>query len=581
MNKLEYNVRAFFRGEGVMQTRTSDRVIGILYTAILVGVAVFMFMHVAPLNLPFSSPDPPIDFEDGWMTEDGQEISLKQLYNAADEPNEPIVLTKQLPGQFYNDSYLSFISGNVDLTAKMDDKIIYSYSGTDPLGYPGTEAYVHHIRMDKSYADQTLTLIVMPAYTDASSYLDDLVICSVNDFTLYLIQNYGMAFFMSLTIIFMGFLMIIQFFFVPREYHAYNTFALGIASIAIGIWCAIETHLPMLLFGKLTMYLIMLDNVIMYFMVSPLIVFFSSAMSHRSRVIERISFAASVIAFLFFAYSTMYGGVPIIKSTYIFYALFAFTIVLGVVAGIRSAILVHRDPSSKRIDRSTLIAVFICAFTLFAYFIVYLMSSRVDVDSIEILRIGFIATQVVLLVGFMRKGNDNTRAAAESEAMRKLAYVDALTGIGNRAAFDIACDKLEDQKKNENFDFMLVCFDVDDLKRINDTYGHEFGDKHLIAASSMLVEAFGDIGDLFRIGGDEFSMFVSGKANPKQLFAERLEKLRLLEEAYNKEHPDKGVRISSGTFCLSETEDRTIREVMTAADEAMYIDKISHKKEQQ
>ncbi len=565
--------------EGSMKFDRSQLAFGAFYGVVMLGICMIMFLNVIPLNLPFSSPTPPVKFGAGWQTEDGKDVNVGQLYEVVNVAGEPITLSKQVPDEIYNDSYLNFISENVNVTFYIDGDIIYSFEGTDPLGYGGIEAYFHHVRMDKSYVGKDLVLQVTPAYDDTSCYLDETVICAVNDYSLYIMEKCGTSLFMSIIIFFMGLLMIVQYFSVPREYHAYNTFALGTASIAVGVWCALETHVPMLLLGKLTPYLLMLDLLIMYFLPFPLIVFFSSAISHRSRLAEHAALILSCCAIVVEAIVTLNGVLTVHTSDIIFYLLFASTFVIGFIIGIRSFILVRRDPSTKRMTRSTAVAVFILAAALLIYFIVYLISRSLDVDSMGILRIGFIVTQIVLFGGFMAKANKNSRSAAESEAMRKLAYLDALTGIGNRAAFDMAFDELEKREGEEVLDFMIVCFDVDDLKRVNDTYGHEFGDKHIIASSHMLVEAFGECGDIYRTGGDEFSMLVSAEKDPVNSYKRGLERLHKLEDEYNTINPERPIRISCGTCLFSQTATHTIREALNKADEAMYADKMSHKQE--
>ena len=83
------------------------------------------------------------------------------------------------------------------------------------------------------------------------------------------------------------------------------------------------------------------------------------------------------------------------------------------------------------------------------------------------------------------------------------AYTDAMTGVGNKAAY-MDCVKLMDRKIHERLaDFALIVFDVNGLKRINDTYGHEVGDVLIADAADVIKTAFGS-DSMYRIGGDEF-----------------------------------------------------------------------------
>lgn len=560
-----------------MKKVNADQIMGFVFGLVMLAVCAVLFANAVPLKLAPSSPDPPVEFEKGWITEDGAYVDVDYLYEQAKAPGVPITISKQLPETLYVDSYLNYNTRNIDLLVKVNDEICYGFTGTDPLGKPGTESYFQHTRLDQSYAGQTITIVATLAYTDPSCYIDDMVICSVNDYNFYYVQHHGLSFLLSMIIIFIGILMIIQYFTVPRKYHVYNTFALGIASVAVGLWSGIETQFPLLFFGVITSQVLMLKYICMYFAPFPLIVFLSSALTHRCRAAEWITCFASMGALIAMTVCVFADVITLHEGQQFFYALLAFMFIVGATIGVRSFYLARRDHTARRVDTLIIIAMFICAASLLLFFAAYVINTRLGASSIGILRAGFIIMQVILLASFMVRGNKNSRAAAESEAMRKLAYVDALTGIGNRTAFDLACDVLEEESGEAGFDFMLVCFDVDDLKKINDTYGHEYGDKHLIAASRVLKEAFGDIGEVFRVGGDEFTALIRGGDNVMEQYRSAVERLRALEDAYNKDNPDKRLRISCGTALFSKTEHHSIREVSKMADEAMYADKKAHK----
>lgn len=103
-----------------------------------------------------------------------------------------------------------------------------------------------------------------------------------------------------------------------------------------------------------------------------------------------------------------------------------------------------------------------------------------------------------------------------------LSQHDELTGILNRRQFEIhAREKIHDAKKN-NEHFCLVVFDINGLKKINDTYGHQAGDRYIQAFASELKGLFRDSDYFGRYGGDEFiGLFSSMK---KEAIIDRLER---------------------------------------------------------
>lgn len=553
-----------------------DIILGSIFgVTMLVVIALFMMSYV-PRHSPYSSPDPPIDFNKGWTTSDGETVDADKLSKVIKNAGEPVTISKQLPGVFYNDSYLNFNAKNIDFTVMVDGQIIYGFKGDDPTGQGGLESYFQHVRMDKSYANGTITIQATPAYSDGTSFFADMAICAVDEYGFWYFQRYGFQFLVSALVIFIGILQIVQYFSIPREFHTYNPLALGVTAIAFGIWSAIETQVPMLLVGSITPMLLMIDYICLFLLPYPAMLFFSSIITRRSRVAEYVVFAANVILALAAGICLLLRVLDAHSTLVFVYPLLGILLVCGLAAGIRSAVSRKNARASQRMTPLSMTAVLICVVCAIANFFYTAFFGAFGVDFGFLVRVGMLIMQVILLGEFMARGSKNSRAAAESEAMRKLAYVDALTGIGNRTAFDLACDALEARKDEEGFDFLMVCFDVDDLKTVNDKHGHEAGDKHLIAASRVLKAAFGDVGEVFRIGGDEFDALISGDEPLKQ-YGEALERLRKLEELHNNENPEIPLRISCGTCLLSETENHTIREVSSKADAAMYKDKVSHK----
>lgn len=91
-------------------------------------------------------------------------------------------------------------------------------------------------------------------------------------------------------------------------------------------------------------------------------------------------------------------------------------------------------------------------------------------------------------------------------------YTDALTSMKNKGGYSVAIQKIQDQIDDPkgSDDFAFVVFDCDDLKRINDTYGHDKGDIYLKCASRLISRVFRH-SPVFRIGGDEFAVILQNE----------------------------------------------------------------------
>ena len=89
-----------------------------------------------------------------------------------------------------------------------------------------------------------------------------------------------------------------------------------------------------------------------------------------------------------------------------------------------------------------------------------------------------------------------------AQESRYLSESDQLTGLLNRRSYDILLKKIEEDKIQDQYYF--CAFDVNGLKKANDTMGHVAGDELIIATAEAIREVFGKYGDSFRTGGDEF-----------------------------------------------------------------------------
>ena len=94
-------------------------------------------------------------------------------------------------------------------------------------------------------------------------------------------------------------------------------------------------------------------------------------------------------------------------------------------------------------------------------------------------------------------------ALRNAELYHKLAFVDFNTGVSSKTAWFSLVERFDPQK-DRMINCCLILFDMNNLKKLNDTKGHLFGDKVINEFCRCMSEAFGDDGTIFRIGGDEF-----------------------------------------------------------------------------
>jgi diguanylate cyclase (GGDEF)-like protein len=152
--------------------------------------------------------------------------------------------------------------------------------------------------------------------------------------------------------------------------------------------------------------------------------------------------------------------------------------------------------------------------------------------------------------------------------LRALALTDDLTGLYNRRGFLVsATQQLKLAHRNSQEVLLLFC-DVDDLKSINDSYGHLEGDRALIQIADALVETFRSSDILARLGGDEFAVLALETSNHyHELLFDRLNEH--LTKAGAKEARYR-LSLSIGVARLDPGQPVSLAQLMLQADQAMY-----------
>ena len=147
---------------------------------------------------------------------------------------------------------------------------------------------------------------------------------------------------------------------------------------------------------------------------------------------------------------------------------------------------------------------------------------------------------------------------------------DSMTGLYNRAYFDREFNSLQHSMM---LPVSIIVIDVDGLKQLNDSQGHEAGDRLIIGVASILKEAFRGHDTVARIGGDEFSVLLPETGEDAVQIV--IERLRRYQSNYNHRTPHFQINFSLGSAsALSGSE---IPKALKRADERMYADKIMHK----
>lgn len=165
----------------------------------------------------------------------------------------------------------------------------------------------------------------------------------------------------------------------------------------------------------------------------------------------------------------------------------------------------------------------------------------------------------------------------QAKALGILAYKDALTGLRNATSYSFMMKGLDAKIQAGTAEFAIIVADVNDLKNINDRYGHNTGDQLLIETSRLLCQIFAH-SPVHRIGGDEFTIILEGSDYENcSLLIKRLER-EMIHTTFTYDGHRHHISIAAGLAAYDSRIHNSSSDVFRAADKTMYVNKIRRKR---
>lgn len=209
------------------------------------------------------------------------------------------------------------------------------------------------------------------------------------------------------------------------------------------------------------------------------------------------------------------------------------------------------------------------------------VGGRFDQETFKVLQFFLLAAGTSSLILVMRSTLIRKKELLAHFKLQKahaelytLSNVDPLTGAWNRRYTNSAISNLVGAFKNKFDPLHFIILDLDNFKALNDTFGHDFGDRVLILLSQTILKTVADRGYLIRIGGDEFILLLAGfDANDfmKKINAE-------IKALVSREQEQAKFGLSWGIVTLPMAPIRDSESVYQQADRALYAHKQSTRK---
>lgn len=229
----------------------------------------------------------------------------------------------------------------------------------------------------------------------------------------------------------------------------------------------------------------------------------------------------------------------------------------------------HRDNFSTKIIVH-LVCMFFCVIMLLLDLIAYYFSFW---DANQFGRLGFLTYFIVLGIYSTQESALLIKLGQKANTYQHLAYTDQMTRLSNRTAFEQAFTALSCQPE----DVGIIDLDLNNLKRTNDSQGHNEGDKYITLAAQCIHEVFHLIGKTYRVGGDEFVVLIENASSHNiDLYLSRLDRV---VAAYSHHIHADYMEIAHGYAIFDANLDRGLKDTYNRADKNMYSNKKDKKDE--
>ncbi|WP_026508724.1 GGDEF domain-containing protein [Butyrivibrio sp. MC2013] len=566
--------------------RTNKDVLRSLVLGIIILV-IFVCLAVADIRLDnsadasYGSGAYDYDFSREWTSEEtGDIVNIEDVKFSEADGEKEFVFYKTLP-ELTGKEHFCLQSKNMSFKV-VEKKFASSYTAFEfdgrgsGIGGNASGNHIHTMQLYKSDTDNTFYLILKPIYK--SSAVFNVRIQDPDSYTRACIRATLPSFLSSVIMIVAAISVFIMATFLDGEVNKRIYMSLAIVVVLVGLMSLLDSHFIEYVMGKSD-----LVHTINYFTLMlaafPFLMFSDAVTIKPHKNLSGYAWLA-VIGMMAFQAFMNYSHIADFHNMTVLTNLM--TILSGVIVGAR---LIEdwkfRKDNDLHIEDSGVtygLAILSVCGVLDSLRYLGFYSIHGLRDNTLLIRVGLLFFVFGILFNIYNEVvNSNKRANAAGVYM-EMAYTDPLTGIPNRGAFEGMEKEMSMQREHllslgKPFDdeILISSFDLNGLKQVNDGLGHAMGDEYIKSAGAALLSSFSSVGNVFRVGGDEFSVLMFGRDVEKQ-YLNSLNRLFELEEAYNKNNADNSVNMqfAYGHSVWKYGDDRTLAQVEVDADNAMY-----------
>ena len=537
----------------------------IMVVTTLTGVilmTVLILTCVLPLDYQGSVLDIKTEMTSGWAYTDGTPADPMGLRF----DNHASTIVHPIDGGSINGRELCFISRNVNFTIYLDNEMIYDFR-PQLTGLYGNfyGDHRHTVQLPSFLGTKVLRFECSAILENKWTGFDGLVLQDSWSYIRSIQWNSTPKFIICLATLFLG-LILFAYGLMEELLHGQNMIepmTLGVTGMILSCWASFSTNIVQMISQNYASSRVF-EHIALALLPIPILIFVASVTKQLRSPLPHVSVGLCLLNLVLQCTLVITGNLDYHDMLPATHAL----IVWGIAAVTIMIVQAIRHHTLDQEQKYFLISAFCLIFLSGIADMIRYYFTR-PADAAHFSRVGLFLFVAILSVYQLRRLVAMQVKVREAEAYERMAMEDALTGLRNRTAFNK--HEAEIKKRGEGR-CIFVHLDVNNLKRVNDNYGHAEGDRHIIAAAKTIYESFGQYGMCYRVGGDEFFAILEGNDCMKD-YDKAVAAFRVKQRKYNETNdPPVELQLAHG-MAVYEFREHNPEVAEKLADSRMYENK--------
>ena len=537
------------------------------YYCLLVLVFVFFVLITALVsrNLGKNIETQVIDYESGWVKEDGSAVDFSSLMS-----NGKVRIYKEMDADSVGNGNLCFYTKNVYFTVYMGNEMIYDFHPKAPVIFgKAYGVFPHVVTIPNNTGDDVLSIELENIYLKTEGKIEEL---TINNGVYYIVREMQKSIpLMMLCVLAFSFGLVYFIIGITGKGFGdtrYEIMSMGAFSVVSSLWIASEGTFLSCLFG-LPVAIHFIDYMMIAMLPIPTVLFAAYITGNNRTKVGLIVALLAAINILTQIILTSLGIKDYHELLVVSHIILALTIAFVIYLFIRSIV-------TKKVKKGLIVILSITFLVPLVFGVFEMIRYRINPS----LYYGSSNYRYVIFLFIFMCGiyefinmSDMSRKSRYAEVMEKMAYTDALTGLKNRKAYNNAVEAM----KGSDETYTMVMLDMNHLKAVNDKLGHLVGDEYIKKLSEYIQMVFGE-DKSFRMGGDEF-LIMSKRASSDPVFHDHLAQLNRKIEEFNQENKQTVPLSVAIGYAVYRSSQDNLEEIIRKADENMYKQKKTMKME--